>query len=61
MQTSFTQKAIVDKLGKHFVAIGFDLFGNREVTWFDGKVRSEKEFAKFLKRVEQAAQVVVGG
>jgi thioredoxin-related protein len=49
MQTSFTQKAIVDKLGKHFVAIGFDLFGNREVTWFDGKVRSEKEFAKFLK------------
>ena len=49
MQTSFTQKAIVDKVGKHFVAIGFDLFGNREVTWFDGKVRSEKEFAKFLK------------
>ncbi len=49
MQTSFTQKAIVDKVGKHFVAIGFDLFGNREVTWFDGKQRSEKEFAKFLK------------
>jgi thioredoxin-related protein len=49
MQTSFTQKAIVDKVGKHFVAIGFDLFGNREVTWFDGKPRSEKEFAKFLK------------
>jgi len=48
MQTSFTQKAIVDKVRKHFVAIGFDMFGSREVTWFDGKVRSEKEFAKFL-------------
>ena len=49
MQTSFTQKAISDKVAKHFVAVGFDLFGDREVTWFDGKVRREKEFAKFLK------------
>jgi thioredoxin-related protein len=36
-------------VNKHFVAIAFNLFGDREVTWFDGKVRSEKEFAKFLK------------
>jgi thioredoxin-related protein len=49
MNTSFTQKEIVDKLAKHFVAIGFDLFGDREVTWFDGKARSEKELAKLLK------------
>lgn len=49
MQTSFTQKAIVDKVAKHFLPIAFNLFGDREVTWFDGKVRSEKEFAKFLK------------
>jgi thioredoxin-related protein len=49
MNTSFTQKEIVDKLAKHFVAIGFDLFGAREVTWFDGKARSEKELAKLLK------------
>jgi thioredoxin-related protein len=42
MQTSFTQKAIVDKLAKHFVAIGFDLFGDREVTWFDGKDAQRK-------------------
>jgi thioredoxin-related protein len=49
MQTSFTQKAIADKVAKHFVPIAFNLFGDREVTWFDGKVRSEKEFAKFLK------------
>jgi thioredoxin-related protein len=49
MQTSFTQKSIVDKTAKHFLPIAFNLFGDREVTWFDGKVRSEKEFAKFLK------------
>lgn len=49
MQTSFTQKSIVDKVAKHFVPIALNLFGDREVTWFDGKVRSEKEFAKFLK------------
>ena len=49
MLTSFTQKAIVDKTAKYFLPIAFDLFGDREVTWFDGKVRSEKEFAKFLK------------
>ena len=49
MTTSFTQKDIVDKVAKHFVAIGFDLFGDREVTWFDDKVRREKDFAKHLK------------
>ena len=49
LQTSFTQKAILDKVTKHFLPIAFDLFGAREVTWFDGKVRSEKEFARFLK------------
>jgi thioredoxin-related protein len=49
MQTSFTQKAIVDKVAKHFLPIAFNLFGDREVTWFDGKQRSEKEFAKHLK------------
>ena len=49
MQTSFTQKSIVDKTAKHFLPIAFNLFGDREVTWFDGKVRSEKDFAKFLK------------
>ena len=43
MTTSFTQKDIVDKVAKHFVAIGFDLFGDREVTWFDDKVRREKD------------------
>ena len=49
MSTSFTQKDIVDKTARHFLPIAFNLFGDREVTWFDGKVRREKELAKFLK------------
>jgi thioredoxin-related protein len=49
MQTSFTQQTILDKTANNFVPIAFNLVGDREVTWFDGKVRSEKEFAKFLK------------
>lgn len=49
MTTSFTQKDIVNKVAKHFIAIGLDLFGDREVTWFDGKVRREKDLAKHLQ------------
>lgn len=49
MQTSFTQKAIVEQTAKHFLPIAFNIFGDREVTWFDGKQRSEKELARFLK------------
>ncbi len=49
MQTSFTQKAIVEQTAKHFLPIAFNIFGDREVTWFDGKLRSEKELARFLK------------
>ncbi len=49
MQTSFTQKAIVEQTAKHFLPIAFNIFGDREVTWFDGKLRSEKDLATFLK------------
>jgi thioredoxin-related protein len=49
IQTNFTQGAIVDTTKKHFMPMAINLWGDREVTWFDGKVRSEKEFAKFLK------------
>lgn len=49
LQTNFTQKAIVDKTRTKFVAIGLNLWGDRETTWFDGVTRSEKELAKQLK------------
>jgi thioredoxin-related protein len=49
LQTNFTQKNIVDKTRAKFVAIGLNLWGDRETTWFDGITRSEKELAKHLK------------
>jgi len=47
--TNFTQKAIVDKMRKGIVAIELNLWGDRETTWLDGKVRPEKELAAHLK------------
>ncbi|MEI8162856.1 MAG: thioredoxin fold domain-containing protein [Betaproteobacteria bacterium] len=49
LQTNFTQKAIADKAARYFLPIALNIFGDREITWFDGKVRSEKEFARYLK------------
>jgi thioredoxin-related protein len=49
MQTNFTQPQIVAKARKHFVAIALNIWGDREVTWFDGRAMREKEFARFLK------------
>jgi thioredoxin-related protein len=49
MKTNFTQRSIVDKTRKHFVAIAFNIWGDREVTWLDGKRMSEKELARHLK------------
>lgn len=49
MQVNFAQKDIVDKTRAHFDAIALSIWGDREVTWTDGKVRTEKEFSSFLK------------
>ncbi len=49
MQTSFTQPRIVEKTRKHFVAIALNVWGDREITWVDGRKESEKDFAKRLK------------
>lgn len=49
MQTNFTQKAIVDKTRRHFVAVALNIWGDREVTWLDGQSMSEKELARRLK------------
>jgi thioredoxin-related protein len=49
MQTNFSQKAIVDKTRRHFTAIAFNIWGDREVTWTDGRKFSEKQFAALLK------------
>ena len=49
MANNFSQKTIVDKTRKHFMAIALNLWGDREVTWVDGKRMSEKELARLLK------------
>ncbi len=49
MQTSFRQQAIVDKARRHFVAVALNMWGDREVTWTDGRTMREKDFARFLK------------
>lgn len=49
MRTSFTQAPIVEKTRRSFTAIEINIWGDREVTWTDGRVRSEKDFARFLQ------------
>ncbi|MEW5890290.1 MAG: thioredoxin fold domain-containing protein [Pseudomonadota bacterium] len=49
MQTNFTQPAIAAKTRQHFLPVALNLWGDREVTWLDGKVMSEKELARQLK------------
>ena len=48
MVTNFSQSAIVEKTRRHFVAIALNLWGDRETKWLDGRVRTEKELARFL-------------
>jgi thioredoxin-related protein len=49
MRVNFSQKNIVDATRRHFDAVALNIWGDRETTWIDGRVRSEKEFAAFLK------------
>src|SRR5260221_5112589 len=47
--TNFSQKAIADKARKKFLAVSLNIWGDRDVTWTDGKKFSEKRLAAFLK------------
>jgi thioredoxin-related protein len=46
--TNFSQRAIVDKTRRHFVAIALNIWGDRETTWIDGRTMSEKALARAL-------------
>lgn len=48
MTVNFSQRTIVDKTRRHFVAIALNLWGDRETTWIDGRTRSEKALAGAL-------------
>jgi len=49
MQINFTQRAIVEKTRRHFVAIALNIWGDREVRWTDGRRMTEKALARSLK------------
>src|ERR1700737_1723052 len=49
MVTNFSQRSIVEKTQQHFVALAVNMWGDREVTWLDGRVMTEKELARVLK------------
>jgi thioredoxin-related protein len=48
MVTNFSQRTIVDKTRKNFVAVALNLWGDREVTWIDGRAMTEKGLARHL-------------
>src|SRR5512134_1604837 len=43
MQVNFARKDIADTTRARFDAIALSIWGDREVTWTDGKKRTEKE------------------
>ncbi len=48
MATNFSQRGIVEKTRRHFVAIALNIYGDRETTWIDGRTMSEKALARHL-------------
>jgi len=48
MTANFSQRSIVDKTRRSFVAIALNLWGDREVVWTDGRRMSEKALARAL-------------
>lgn len=49
VEVNFRDPRIVEKMRRHFMAIDINIFGDREVTWTDGRRMPEKQFAALLK------------
>ena len=49
MKVNFGDPQIVAVTRRHFIAVALNIWGDREVTWLDGRVMPEKELARFLK------------
>jgi len=49
MTNNFSQRTIVEKTRKNFLAVALNLWGDREVIWIDGRSMTEKELARQLK------------
>ena len=48
MKANFGPGATADKTQRHFVAIALNIWGDREVTWLDGRRTTEKALARTL-------------
>ena len=49
MKVNFGDPAIVATTRRHFIAVALNIWGDREVTWLDGRTLAEKELARVLK------------
>ena len=49
VNVNFRDPAIVAKMRRDFSAVDINIFGDREVTWTDGRKMSEKQFAALMK------------
>ncbi|MCR4331845.1 MAG: thioredoxin fold domain-containing protein [Sulfuricaulis sp.] len=58
--TNFSQAHIVDYARRHFDAIEFNIWGDREVTDFSGRKLPEKEFAANLKVLFTPTILLIG-
>ncbi len=49
MEVNFRQAALVAKARRHLVALALNIWGDRDVTWTDGRQTTEKRLAAELK------------
>jgi thioredoxin-related protein len=49
IQTNFSQRDIVELTRERFVPLALNVWGDREVTWLDGRAMPEKGLARMLK------------
>ena len=49
MQVNFRQRPIAERMQREFVSIELSIWGDREVTWTDGRTTTEKQLARDLK------------
>jgi thioredoxin-related protein len=49
MKVNFGDPGIAATTRAHFVPVALDIWGDREVTWIDGRTMSEKELARVLR------------
>jgi thioredoxin-related protein len=49
MEVNFRQRPIAERMQRDFVSIELSIWGDREVTWTDGRPATEKQLAQRLK------------